>query len=447
MTSSFSRIACAVVAVCCMATPSWAQRADRPYRGLFGGGGGAGEFDQSLTANASLGVGFDNNVLAVSGLAGETQDLQLAANSRSRLQRYGYMSAGLSYSVAKPRVSFGASMGTSGQYVPSLTSPYVPSHYGTFGVSLKLSRRSQLSANHGLSLQPYNVLVLGLPLGEPVLGQPMLIEPTFGVRREDHISQFSDVGFSRQIGRRGSLSVGYGRMQSDSSSGGGDLSSQTGTGRFSMGLTKGLGAHVGYGYTEGRLPGDGPAVVGHNIDAGLDFSRTLGVSVSRRTKLSFTTGSSAITDGNHTFYRLTGSAVLSREIARSWGAFLSYNRGFGFVERFRQPFFTDSVTLGLGGLIAKRLEFQSSAGAVSGDVGLANDANTFWSYFGSTGLTTGLTRSLALGTDYSYYRYRFDQILGLPTGVARQMGRHSARIYLSIWVPIMQRGRRTDASR
>jgi hypothetical protein len=411
-------------------------------------GGSAAEFDQSLTANASLGVGSDNNILAVTGVASDLQDLQLAgANGRPEVQRYGYLSAGLSYSLSKSRIGIGASLGTSGQYVPSLTTPYVPSHSGSLGVSLKLSRRSQLTATQSVSLYPYNVLVLGLPLGEPVLGQSALIEPTFGVRRDDHISQASDLSFTRQIGRRASLGFSYGRLRSGASSGEDELTSQTGSGRFSMGLTKGLGAHFGYIYTEGHLPGESPMIVGHNIDAGLDFSRTLGLTVSRRTKLSFSTGSSVLRDQQRTYFRLTGNAALTHEIARSWAAFLSYNRGMGFVERFRAPFFTDTLALGLNGLIARRFDFHSSAGAVSGDVGLGTNANAFWSYFGSTGLTVGITRSLALGTDYSYYQYRFDQVAGLPIGVARQMGRHSARVYLSVWVPLMQRGRRTDASR
>ena len=450
MTLGFSRVVCALVAACSLTTPVWAQQAgrvDRPYRGLFGGD--PGDFVQSLTAQASVGVGADNNILAFSGIPGDTQELQFAAGGRPRIQRYGYMSAGLSYSLNKSRVGFGASLGTSGQYVPSLSTPWVPGHYGSLGVSLRLSRRSQLSANHSVSLQPYNTLILGLPLGEPVLGQPVPIESTFGIRRADHVSQTSDVGFTRQIGRRASLSFSYGRIRigSPDSSGEGALTSQTGSGRFTMGLTKNLGAHFGYGYTEGRFPGEASLVVGHNIDAGLDFTRTLGLSISRRTTLSFTTGSSLLRDRQRTYFRLTGNATLTREIARSWAAALTYNRGLSFVERFREPFFTDTVTLGLNGLVARRLQFQSSAGAVSGDVGLSSNANSFRSYFGSAGLTLGVTRSLALGTDYTYYRYGFAQADGLPTGIARRLGRHSARVYLSVWVPILQRGRRSDASR
>ncbi len=457
MTLSSTRVACALLAVCCIAVPAWAQQAGgpgRPYRGLFGGGGGAGDWDQSLTANASVGVGADNNLLAASGIASDPQELQAPTGigGRSRIQEYGYLAGGLSYSLSKSRVSVGASLGTAGQYVPNITSPYVPSYSGSAGVSLQVSRRSRLTANHSVSLQPYNVLVLGLPLGEPALGQPALIEPTFGIRREDHTAQVSDVGFTRQIGRRASLGFAYGRMRSATSSGVDNLSSQMASARFSTALTKGLGAHLGYGYTEGRLPGENLKVFEHNIDAGLDYARTLGLTVSRRTKLSFSTGSSIVNYRRHTFFRVTGTATLTHEIARSWAASLSYDRGMGFVERFREPFFSDSVTLGVNGLIARRLNFRSAAGAVRGTLGVAGEAtqqsaNAFRSYFGTTGLSIALARSLALGTDYSYYRYGFNRLDGLPTGVAREMGRHSGRVYLSVWVPILQRGRRTNASR
>ena len=42
------------------------SRPERPYRGLFGGGGGAvsSDVEQSLTATASVGGGFDTSVLA-----------------------------------------------------------------------------------------------------------------------------------------------------------------------------------------------------------------------------------------------------------------------------------------------------------------------------------------------------------------------------------------------
>src|SRR5258705_7880196 len=252
MTSSIFRIVCAVIAACCVATPSWAQQAgrpDRPYRGLFGGGGAA-EWNQSLTANASVGVGADNNLLAASGVASDAQELLAqTANGRSRIQDYGYLSGGLSYSLSKSRISVGASAGTVGQYVPNNASPYVPGYSRSAGVSLQVSRRSQLTTNHSVTLQPYNVLVLGLPLSETALGQAAVIEPTFGIRREDRVGQVSAVGFTRQIGRRASVGLDYSRLQSSTTSGAEDLSTQMASARVSMGLTKGLGVHVGYAYS------------------------------------------------------------------------------------------------------------------------------------------------------------------------------------------------------
>ena len=434
----------------CLAAPAWAQqsgRPDRPYRGLFGGG--ADQFAQTLIANGSVGAGFGNNMLAVPASSFDVRSTVPTGSAQG--QSYGYVASGLSYSLTKNRVGFGASLATSGQYVPGVTTPFIPSHSGSVGGSLQLSRRSRLSANHTAYLQPYNVLVLGplVSTGEAVFGQAVPIEPSVGVSREDHIAQFSSVGFNRQLGRRSAFDLSYDRFSS-SASGGGETT-RTAAGRFSRGLAKGLGVHLGYGYTEGHLLGASSTLVGHNIDAGLDFTRSLGFSISRRTKLSFSTGSSALTSRSrnvqHTYYVFTGTATLTREIARSWAAYINYNRGINFVERFSEPFMSDSASVGMGGLITRRLEFRTAAGAVIGKAGLSEDASPFGSYYSSVALTAALTRSLALGTDYSYYRYSFDRADQLPIGLAPQMGRHSARVYLSVWVPLLQRGRRQDAPR
>ena len=46
------------------------ERPERPYRGLFGGGGGSSDMEQSLTATASVGGGFDTSVLQDASDAG-----------------------------------------------------------------------------------------------------------------------------------------------------------------------------------------------------------------------------------------------------------------------------------------------------------------------------------------------------------------------------------------
>ena len=452
MVSSFLRRWCVVVAFCCAAMPAHAQqpppgRADRPYRGLFGGG--VGETEQSWSANASLGAAFDNNVLAVV----PPKNAEEASRSAFEGRMYEYLSAGTAYSLSKRRVSFNASLATSGQYVPAAASPFVPSYSLGAGGSLQLSRRSSVSASHLVSISPYNALLIGPAIGDPVLGGASVLQPILGVTREQHVIQTSTLGFNRQIGRRASFSIAYTRSADVPVESKEKIASQNGTARFSFGLTKGLSAYVGYAMTEAQF-GKERMARSHNVDAGVDFNQSRGISITRRTHLVFGGGTSAITapaDPTITrlraYYRLTANATLTREIARSWAANIAYSRGLSFVSRFRQPFLSDSITMGLGGLLSRRVEFFSSAGATYGKVGLFSTANGFSSYVATAGINTGLTRYLSLGTEVSRYQYRFERSDSLPFGLPPEMGRMSARVYLSVWAPLLHVARKGDASR
>jgi hypothetical protein len=82
-----------------------------------------------------------------------------------------------------------------------------------------------------------------------------------------------------------------------------------------------------------------------------------------------------------------------------------------------------------------------------GQLGLFGDSNTYRSLNATVGVYTALNRHLALGFDYLYYGYGFDEETLLPGNLLREMGRHSARVSLSAWVPLFHRARRPDASR
>ena len=119
----------------------------------------------------------------------------------------------------------------------------------------------------------------------------------------------------------------------------------------------------------------------------------------------------------------------------------------GFVEFFQQPVTTDAVFASLGGLISRRLSFQSSAGQSTGSVGFNGPSNGFQTDYATVSLSYGLTRMLAIGLGYSYYRYKFDAGLQLPTGVLSRTDGQSVYAFLNVWEPLFARSRRGDASR
>jgi hypothetical protein len=52
-----------------------------------------------------------------------------------------------------------------------------------------------------------------------------------------------------------------------------------------------------------------------------------------------------------------------------------------------------------------------------------------------------------VGVSYAYYNHRFDDGVQLSTGIPYGLDRQSVRASVSLWAPIFQRTRRTNASR
>ena len=427
-----------------LAAPAAAQqqpptRPERPYRGLFGGG--VGNAEQLLTVNLSLGGGYDDNVLAdpaVSGGGGGDP-------RRSRGGSIGTAGAQLTYSLSRTRAGVNASIGTSSRYYPDMNDRSLGSHSGRVGAFLHLGQGTRLVASHSTSYQPF--LTLGLfPQLLETPGPATPLNPEFEIERSDYFNHRSTVDLTQSVSRRGSLSVNYQRQLSDFKSADRDFSSHGGGARFSLGLSRGLGIRIGYGYTDALFSARGEgAVQGHNIDVGFDYSRPL--SFSRRTTVSFGSGSAIIRDRDRNHYRLLANGTISHEIGRTWNASVAYARTAGFVEALSGPVFSDAVTLAYGGMISRQLQLLSRASASVGDFTFTGAPSGFDTFTGSVGLTYGLTRNLGLGLQYSYYRYDFDQGAPLPTGVARNMDRQSLQANVNLWMPVVHRARREDASR
>lgn len=435
-----------VFAAALAAAPALAQpeRPERPYRGLFGGG--VGNAEQLLTLNASTGAGYDDNVLADS--SGGTGGGPGGFDPRhARSGSFGQFGGSLAYSLNRTRVSVGASAAASSRYYATLPTKLVATYSGSIGTSLQVAKGTRLQLSGTASRQPF--LTLGLLPGafDPGLGEPSLANFDAGIRRDDYLTYMSSVDLTQSLTRRASVTGSYARRTSEFTGASRDLRSWTGAGRFSFSLSRGLGVHAGYGYTGGEfgLIGGDRTVQGRHIDAGVDFSRAL--SFSRRTTLSFSTGSSGIVDRDRTYYRIIGNARLNREIGRTWNASLAYNRGVSFLETFGDPVLSDAATLSLGGMVNRRLQYHASAGLSVGDVGFGAGSSGFDTYTGGTGVTFGLTRALGLALDYTFYHYAFQAGALLPQGLPREMNRQSLTASLSLWAPLVHRARRPNAAR
>lgn len=421
-------------------------RVERPYRGLFGG-----DVDNPaslLVINASMGGGYDTNVLLENSTAGGgVVDPGAAAGSA-----FSSLAAAVSYALNKTRFGFGASASTTARYYPDLADSFVPAHSGSVAASLKLTKSATLTGTQTISYQPY-LSLFGVPqLYESGLGQLPPADIDLGTGDQDYVSYTSNAEWSQRLTQRATLTFFYSRELSDFSEGAttGDFSNSLAAGRFSYSIGRGLSARIGYGYQDARYGGtENGDFTGSTFDAGIDFNRAL--SISRRTTLTFATGSSANNYRNVTYFRFLGNARLIREIGRTWSAALAYDRTVELQPAYPEPVLGDAATLAVSGLINRRLQFTSSARALIGNVGFGGGGlgKGFETYTGSVGVTVGFTRNIGLNTSYTYYSYSFEEgalppgLIGLPL----QTNRHGVQANLVIWAPLFYRARKPDATR
>jgi hypothetical protein len=414
-------------------------RPDRPNRALFGGGVGA--TDHQLIFNGSLAGGRDKLVFP-EGSSGQVSPLPEAMS-------FGSGTANLSYSLSRARFSFGAAADASARYAPSLVSRTANSYGASVSSGLALSTRTNLSGSFAVSHQP----ISALSLFPDMFGSGAPPVPTdyglAGVAAGSYTSDSGSVDLSHRLTNRSSLMFAYSYQHSPAADFRPRQSSQGAAARYSHQVARGLSLRLGYGRRIGSYAGvagvSNRNIANHTIDAGVDFSRAL--SFSRRTSLSFSTGSAIVTDSVTTRYDLVGNAALTHEIGQTWSAGLSYDRQVGFVDALVQPTFSDSVSASFGGLLTRRISVNTGAGASLGSIGLSGDTNKFRAVQASAGLQVALNRALGLGVGYVYYRYRFDTTANLPPGVGTRHNRQSVQVMLDVWLPLFHRARSANAAR
>ena len=420
-----------------------APRPERPYRGLFGGG--IGDTEQLLTASASLGGGYDDNLLA--DARGENSRPQPSDLNTTFRGSVGQFSGSLQYSLSRSRLDFGASGGTSARYYPSLARDIVRRDHANLATTVRLA--AGLSANASAAYSPYSLASLFAATSDAGLGDSAVFDEELASSNQHHLTYGGGLGFNRSLSSRTTLSADYGYRARNSSNLMGSFTRQTAGGRLSHSVGKGLALRAGYHYVKADYGEDERRLTNHLIDAGVDFNRSL--SFSRRTTLSFGTGTTATarpggTDTS-TRFRLNANAALNHEMGRTWNAALVYSRGVHFIESWPEPVSSDSVTASLGGLLSRRLQFQSTAQTSTGRAGFSRTSGGFSGYYGTALLGFALSRHLSLQLKYGYYRHHFDDATLLVPGFANAVDRHSVRGYISLWAPLFQRARRADATR
>jgi hypothetical protein len=199
----------------------------------------------------TLAGGYDDNVFADVSGGGVG-----VVGSATQSGQYGHIAGGLSYSLNTPRVAFNASAGTSGRYFPDLPKRFVGTHNGNIATSLQLAKGTRVEASQTITYQPFLTLNLIPLLFDATVTQAAPAGQEFSTRLDESkfLAYGTGVSLSHSVSRRGTLSFNYGLQLSDLADGD-RFTVQTGAGRFSLAVARGLAVRVGYGYSEARYPG------------------------------------------------------------------------------------------------------------------------------------------------------------------------------------------------
>ena len=408
----------------------------RAYRGLFGGG--TAGLRQSLTVQGSAGIGYSWRMLfgtTASQIGQPVQGTQIPVNSV-----FEHFGGSINYSLQLSRVNIGAAFGASTAIYPTINRPTYPAYHGNAGVSMPLWSGAMFRVGGGAIQQswydvPWQAGGLGAeqigPVVDPILGLTGVLNP--------HVESHIEAGVTQRITSRLSLSGDYRLNRSHSKTRVFDQNSQSLGGHADYSLFKGLSLRAGY--VESRHTFDptlGEYRV-HNFDGGVDFNRAF--SFTRGVTITFSFGTAAVFYGNQVSYQLTGHAGLFRDIGRSWRASLLYDRGVSLDQTFGRPYESDQLNLNFGGMVNRRVRFNSGFGAMRAE-SLFGSTNGYEQSYGRIGLMTALTRFLGVSADYSYFAYRYDANQSLPFVTASRGDRNAIRVNLNVWAPLLAQGRR-----
>jgi hypothetical protein len=429
MISRAIRVALLPLVLCCVSQRALAQEGvapgTRPYRGLFAAGDPNPPHRLGVTWSA-FGV-RDGNL---------TADTRSFSPMTQLDGSYGDASMTLTYISRKDRFSILANGTGNGRYYnrPEQLTQFGGNGNITLSFDLGRNKETKISIFQATSYQPYFQLnFLNILPSQPTAAAANAGSPQYNALTNRDSREYDGVAtLVRSWGTRTTLSFDYNYRHTTLSDSPAPFRWQLGTATFRRKLTKYAALRLGYGYGQARdgTVSTAPTVVNQNIDIGMDYARPL--SFSRRTTITFSSGSSIVSDGVRQYFRVLADAGLTREIGRSWALTGNYHRGVQYVEGIVGPLYADTAQMRAHGLITRRIDLGVSGAYTNGEIGLSAVANDYVSYTGAVDLHIALSSMLSISTQYAYYYYDFNQATVIP-GVPGTLRRNSLRVGLSGW--------------
>jgi hypothetical protein len=344
---------------------------------------------------------------------------------------YSGLASGLTFRRKARKAMFTVSTGNTLRVYPA-TGVTTTEHSGYGSMDVQASRRTTLRAAGGVFYTPFHQ-ILGVP-GENDPGVAAGSDASVGTNASTTYSAATSV--ARQAGRHGLLTLDYDGRVTRFTSGEGDTTSHRAAAAYSHEFAQGVAFRFGDGIRVLQA-GTAERIVTQDIALGIDVNRTL--TSTRRTSLSFTTGSSLMQTDTGLRFVPAGSATLTHRLGRSWQTAVKFDRGLQVADLVPQPFVANNSSMVMDGFLGRRASVRVRGGYSFGNFDLDGSSSPYESYIAEARAAVALGRHFQVYMEHLYYRYRFPDSLTLPTDVPLRREQYSLRFGLDIWAPLAGR--------
>jgi len=403
-----------------------------------------GPVTQTLSLDANLGAGYDDNV------AGDTT----SGNADPTSMRSGTaatLDGGLQYVRGNARHSLRLDSRGMAYHYPDYLSDPVAGVSVVAGLRTTVGRSTALDGSQTFGSEPFfSAFAPAANVSTPTLATQQAI-PITGLfeRRSRHAR--TSVSVAQPLGARHSLSAGYtyGTRQFSDDQVGDNSSHATNTG-YAVAVSDALRLRGDYQYTTFDLRAEDSLAAPqtdrtHRVEGGLDLQlasrgdRPLTLmAVAGAARLESTGATDAAVPGA-TAWVPVATAGLGVPLGATWSIEASYRREFSLLQGIStQLFSNDASSLSLRGALTRRTAVL--VGATLGDWRVPNQSGRperFRVYGVNLQVRQMLNNVLGLTAGYTYYQHRLADLETLPLGFPSEYGRRAVRIGLSLRLPLI----------
>jgi hypothetical protein len=441
-------LAAAVCVTLVAARPALCQGTNprRPSGGLFGGGSFGSDSNERLNFTFEVAEGYDSQLPLEREVAIVGGDLSSGGFST-------VFGGTASFGQGGRRFQFGASASTAFKYYQQLNRLDALSHGAGFGIGVGLPNRGRFEINEALAYSPSYLYQLFPQSDPPALGESIPLNPDYRIDQAGSYSSTTraalEYGSSRETLFTTSAEYRVTEYQDETTVLSGVETRSVGA-SVSHAMSRSFSFSGGYNYRTGTVGLTGPSYE-HETPIRVQYSRALSPTRRLSIRVHVSPAWSKIAPSDlvvatdepvrDQFFRMNGGASVSYPFKLNWNAQATYSRSIQYVMGLTEPLLSDSIGVGLSGLMSRRIELTAAGGYASAMSAPSGSRQQLDTYTAGARITYAFRRSMAVYSEYLYYYYDQAGVLRLAPGLPRVFEQHGVRVGFSLFAEALGRRR------